>query len=161
MDVQTVSIALAGIGIFIASINFIVMSRKADQQRHMELFMGIYDRFHADDFTKAQMDYNLWDWGDASNLIDDQYIIDNAAEYGQFFKLSKYYEGIGVLVTRGLFDLDLVEDLMGNNVIGFWEKAKPVFKEMQRRWDPRHGNSIEALYDAVIDLRKQRAPASI
>jgi heme/copper-type cytochrome/quinol oxidase subunit 1 len=37
MDIQTVSIALAGIGIFIAAINFIVTSRKADQQRQVEV----------------------------------------------------------------------------------------------------------------------------
>ena len=33
MDIQTVSVVLGGIGIFIAAINFVISSRKADQQR--------------------------------------------------------------------------------------------------------------------------------
>jgi hypothetical protein len=44
MDVQTISIALAGVGIFIAAINSIISSRKADQQRQMELFTKIFNR---------------------------------------------------------------------------------------------------------------------
>ncbi|MCW4040091.1 MAG: hypothetical protein NWE83_04975 [Candidatus Bathyarchaeota archaeon] len=37
MDVQTISITVAGIGIFIAAINSIISRRKADQQRQTEI----------------------------------------------------------------------------------------------------------------------------
>jgi hypothetical protein len=157
MDVQTISITLAGIGIFIAAINFIVSSRKADQQRQMELFMGIYDRFHADDFTQAQIDSVQLEWNDATDFYTKYF--DAPIGWKQVWIQGKYYEGIGVLVSRGLFDLDLVEDLMGNTIIDYWEKFKPLFEYARRRLHPSHANQVEALYNAVVELKQKKYPA--
>jgi hypothetical protein len=52
-DIQTLSIALAAVGIFIAAINSILSNRRADQQRQTELFMNIYDRFQDKEYTKT------------------------------------------------------------------------------------------------------------
>ena len=41
MDIQTVSIVVAMIGVFIAANSFVISSRKADQQRQMELFTQV------------------------------------------------------------------------------------------------------------------------
>jgi len=62
MDIQNVSIALAGIGIFIAAVNSIISSRKADQQRQTEietrqaeLFMHLYHRWSSPAFRKSMI----------------------------------------------------------------------------------------------------------
>jgi hypothetical protein len=157
LDVQTATVVITGIGILIGVINSIISSRRAEEQRQMQLFMGIYDRFHADDFTKAQMDTALWQWEDMADL--EKIYLTNPGEWKQLWIQSKYYEGIGILVDRGLFDLDLVEDLMGNTIIDFWDKFKPVFEELRRRFHPSHANQVEALYNAVIDMKKKKYPA--
>jgi hypothetical protein len=60
MDVQTISLTLGGIGLFIAAVNSIISSRKADQQRQTEiqtrqaeLFMQFYNRWISRDFAEV------------------------------------------------------------------------------------------------------------
>lgn len=156
MDIQTVSIVVAMIGVFIAAISFVISSRKADQQRQMELFMGIYNRFHADDFTQAQIDSIQLEWNNSDEFYSKYF--DAPIGWKQVWTQGKYYEGIGVLVSRGLFDLDLVEDLMGNTIIDYWEKFKPLFEDARRRLHPSHANQVEALYNAVVDLKRKKYP---
>jgi hypothetical protein len=52
VDIQTLSITLAGIGIFIAAINSMISRRKADQQRQMELFTQLYDDIVSEQFAE-------------------------------------------------------------------------------------------------------------
>jgi hypothetical protein len=132
-------------------------SRRAEQQRQMQLFMGIYDRFHSDDFTQAQIDAGQLAWEDVADFRQ-KYYIDDPSAWKQVWIQGKYYEGIGVLIARGLFDLDLVEDLMGNTIIDYWEKFKPIYEESRRTLHPSHANQVEALYNAVVDMKKKKYP---
>ena len=77
MDIQTISIALAGIGIFLAAINFIVSSRQANQQRQMELLMQLYDRYSQPEFakrwyTRARVRFNNPTFGDHIEYLYDE-----------------------------------------------------------------------------------------
>jgi hypothetical protein len=58
-DLQTISIVLGGVGLFIAAINSIISSRKADQQRQVEietrqaeLFVHIYTQWSDPTFAE-------------------------------------------------------------------------------------------------------------
>jgi len=47
--------------------------------------------------------------------------------------LLAYFEGIGVLVKRGLIDINLVDDLMSSYILMTWDKYGPFIKEQQER----------------------------
>jgi anti-sigma regulatory factor (Ser/Thr protein kinase) len=60
MDIQTISITLAGVGVFIAALNSIISSRHAHKQRQTEietrqaeLFSNIYNRWNSQDIQTA------------------------------------------------------------------------------------------------------------
>jgi hypothetical protein len=161
MDIQTVSITLAGIGIFIAAINFIVTSRKADQHRQMVLFLGVYNRFSEDDFVQAVhstevMDVTGIEWPDPESLT--KFARENPDIVTPMRKLAIYFEGVDVLVDRGLFSLDLIEDLMGNTLIAFWNKFGPLYEVARQYSHPSEANQVETLYHAVVDLKQKKYP---
>ena len=52
MDVQTISVVIAGISVVIAVVNSIVASRRGEKQRLMQLFTNIYSHFLGRDFAK-------------------------------------------------------------------------------------------------------------
>ena len=52
MDVQTITVVIAGISVVIGVINSIISSRRADQQRQMQLFTQIYSHFLDQDFAR-------------------------------------------------------------------------------------------------------------
>jgi hypothetical protein len=69
-------------------------------------------------------------------------------------------EGLGVLVKRGLIDVDLLYDMMYGSIIGVWEKFLPVITETRRRSDlPNLYEDIEYLYEEMIKIREERGHA--
>jgi hypothetical protein len=62
--------------------------------------------------------------------------------------LNTFFEGVGVLVKKGLIDIELVEDLLSQRIIWYWEhmmgpRIDYVRKAMD---DPTQYDSIEYLY---------------
>ncbi|MCW4041873.1 MAG: hypothetical protein NWE83_14120 [Candidatus Bathyarchaeota archaeon] len=129
MDVQTATVVIAGIGVIICVINSIIFSRRAeknDQQmletRQAQLFTQVYDRWSSRDAVKAyglvRYKYQWSDYDDWFRKYGPDVDIEAYADYGT---LLTFFEGLGVLVKKGLIDISLVEDLLANRIIWFWE----------------------------------------
>jgi hypothetical protein len=67
--------------------------------------------------------------------------------------MSEFFEGIGVLVKRQLIDIDIVEDLLANRIIWWWEKFRLV-SQLAREFtgDSKLHDHTEYLYN----MMKQR-----
>jgi hypothetical protein len=48
-----------------------------------------------------------------------------------FDVVGNYYEGVGLLMKRGLVDSDLVQALLGPKVVCYWEKMLPFIKGLR------------------------------
>jgi type II secretory pathway pseudopilin PulG len=60
VDIQTATIVITGIGVLVAAVNQIYMSRQANEQREreletrqIELFMQIYRQRHSPEFVRS------------------------------------------------------------------------------------------------------------
>ena len=172
VDVQTATVVIAGISIIIGVMNSILSNRKADQQRQTEietrqaeLFMQMYRDWCAPEFRRAmQTMVEEHSWTDIEDFrrkygsnVDPEGYLDI------YTRQAVFYEGIGVLVEKGLIDIDLVDRLIRNTTLLFWEKVGPVFLEdrktqrvknpdMHPVWD-----STEYLYN-MMKQRVQQAP---
>ena len=58
------------------------------------------------------------------------------------------------------FDLDLVDDLLGNSTRQIWEKVAPAIREARERYDPRLYEHFEYLYDEITRRDVPGQPAS-
>ena len=71
--------------------------------------------------------------------------------------LNAFFEGVGVLVKKRLIDIELVEDLLSQRILWYWEKTKPIATVIRRELnDPTQLDSVEYLYNQM----KQRQPVS-
>ena len=72
--------------------------------------------------------------------------------------LHNFYEGLGVLVKKGLIDIELVEDLFSKRIIWHWERHAPAFLHARKILDdPTQYDGIEYLYN----LMKQRVQSTV
>lgn len=158
----------------IAAANSIISSRRAEEQRQLtlktqqhalktrqaQLFMQVYNRLTAKDMTAA---YGLvryqypkeWDTVEEgfSRVVDDF----DVEMYSNNQILHNFYEGLGVLVKKGLIDIELVEDLFSKRIIWHWEHHAPAFLHARKILDdPTQYDGIEYLYN----LMKQREHAT-
>jgi hypothetical protein len=156
-ELQTISIVLGGIGLFIAAINSVVSSRKADQQRQMELFTQLYSHVVTEQFSRnfrQVMTHEVKDVDDWMNMPPE--MLDKG---DNIHRLIVY---MCVVINKGLIDIELVDDLIARRVIDYWKKIKPFTMENRRRYqDPTLGDDIEAAYRKLKRRRDQQVAIAL
>jgi hypothetical protein len=183
MDIQTVSVVIAAIGLFIAAMNQIYSSRQANQQRAIELknqelslqaqqqaletrqaelFMNLYNRWNSIDIQSAYGNlrhiYHFSDWQEFVQKYSVRPPLGSPENFKSWLNyqiLLTHFEGLGVLVKEGLINIDIVEDLYSKRIIWFWETYPGSYIDVGRKelHDPTIYDSIEYLYNEM----KQRA----
>ena len=163
IDVQTISMASAAIGILIGVVNWIRKSSTAEKQRQTEietrqaqLFMQIYDHFNATEFSIQYVKILFhWEWKDFEEWWQKYGPETNVEENAAFASAARYYEGVGVLVKKRLIDINLVGELMSSYVIRFWEQMEPAIKGVRERLNwPQLFQGFEYLYNELKKLEQ-------
>jgi len=175
VDVQTVTVVIAGISVIIGVINSILASRRAEKQRELtqqtqqltletrqaQLFMQIYNAWSSTDVTKSygflRYQHPDKEGEELFNFCITPYVPEN---FMAIHCLNQYFEGIAVLVETGLLDIKLVENLFSRRIIWFWERMETMFTFVRKRLDdPTQYDSIERLYHE-LKKREQQATTS-
>ena len=160
VSVETVSIVIAAVSVVIGVINSIMSNRKADQQRQTEidtrqaeLFMQLYNRYITREFRAAIIELQSWSWESYDDYMDKYGPLTNPEATTLHITTENVFEGIGVLVQRGLIDKTLVIDLVWFALGNYWERFGPIWKEMRiRMGHPNLADHTEYLYNAIMQV---------
>jgi len=138
-------------GVLIALTYYIMNIRHQRETRQTQLFMNLYDTYHSPDFRRKWHDLLKREWTDNE---------DWQRKYGQdsedlaaHTSMLSFFNGIGVLLKRGLIDIKLVDDLLGVNIRGYWK-----FVESNVRWsrevidEPKMYADFEYLFNEVMKI---------
>ena len=73
----------------------------------------------------------------------------------------QYFEGVGVLVRRGLIDPELVYDIMYGSIISFWEKHETIIQGLREQFhSPQTLNDLEYIYKqmkVITEIRRSES----
>jgi hypothetical protein len=91
--------------------------------------MQIYNRFNTVEFVE-QLYYLRFRW--VLPQLEDMNKFLTSEEYQDDFHIVAstvyFFEGIGVLVSKGLIDVELVDDLMSGPLTHIWERMLPLVR---------------------------------
>jgi len=137
------------------------LARKTQEQaletRQAQLFMQIYSKFTEEYFNRNFFEFQARQWRDTDDYIEKY--DENIEARAKFATLANYFEGVGVLVKRGLIDVSLMDDLMSGGIIMFWEKIEDVIKETRIRYNfPQRAEYIEYLYNQIKTVVEEQHP---
>jgi hypothetical protein len=164
MTLQTMGILLTAITVSIAAIYYTMTlrytRRNQDLQletRQAQLFMQIYNTITEERFNRMFYEVQDYQWKDYDEYVEKYQ--ENIEPRSKLSALANYFEGVGVLVKRGLIDVSFVDDLMSGGTILFWEKFEDVNKEMRKRnnW-PQMVENVEYLYERVRSITEEQHP---
>jgi hypothetical protein len=152
---QTVSIAIASAGVFVAAVYYILQIRHQAKQRQTDMVMRLYATFGSTEFQKAYqivMGLEFEDYEDYAKRHST-----NAEVKAAFMSVGVFFEGIGVLVRRKLINMDLVDDLLSSPILSTWEGImKPLAEGIRKaRGRPQAWEWFEYLYNEM-KKREQR-----
>jgi hypothetical protein len=158
---------ITAVGVIAALVNYVITSRRAGQNdqllletRQAQLYMQIYNRWNSKELIHAYGQVRFtYQWTDFSDMWKKYNPEVNPEAYANFMLLMTFFEGLGVLVMKGLVDVALVEDLLSERVIWYWENVAKGSRDDARKFvkDPTQGDHIEYLYHEM--MHRQRLTA--
>jgi hypothetical protein len=158
VDVQTISIVIAATSVVIGVINSIMSNRRAEKQRQMQLFTDIYSHFLQEDFAKnwdtVMNVLKVSNFKEMMEQMESQTDREAFIAGGHVGRLIAY---VCVGINRGYIDIDIVDDLIANRIIEYWEKYSFFSVGMREHsQDPTLGDDFEAAYNLLKTRRLQR-----
>jgi len=133
VDIQTVSIAIASAGVFVAAIYYIFQLRHQNRLRQTDLVIRL-----ASDMKSAELVAAFADMHEAEFKDYDDFV----KKYGHPFSrnqvpmslvmIGNFFEEVGVLFSNKLLDARLIYQLIP--VSGSWEKMEPVIKGLRTEY---------------------------
>jgi hypothetical protein len=164
LTLQTIGILLTGFTVSIAAIYYTLTlrytRRNQDLQletRQAQLFMQIYSQWNSMEMGREYQRVIDSEWTDIDDFLEKDYT-DIESKTG-FRTVARFFEGIGVLVHRGLIDVTFVDDLMSGATIRYWEKIAPMIKEWRIRYNwPQAVEWVEYLYNQVKPIVEEQHP---
>ena len=92
---------------------------------------------------------------DSLDDYDEKYMSEGWDE--QILSVQSYYEGIGVLLMKGMISSDFVYELMPTMVNTFWNKYEPIVNYMREIINyPQFWRPVEYLKDKMIEEAEKR-----
>jgi hypothetical protein len=124
----------------------------------MQIYNWWSTKATAEQYGKVRYNYSFKDRADwIKQMSGDKNTLSNLDMYSDMQSMANFFEGIGVLVQRGLINPDLVEDLLANRIIWWWEKWRIISEGARvNLGDPKLHDHTEYLYN----IMKQRAQQS-
>ena len=153
VDIQTISIAIASAGVFVAAIYYVLQIRHQTRIRKTDLVIRLYSTFSSDEFQMARRIV-------LSSQFDDYE--DFKQKYGSMLsetpmvqavgRVTQFYDLVGVLLYRKHVDLGMVYDIIGTKTIKMaYEKLQPFMVGVRREFgEPGAYVGFEYLYDELM-----------
>ena len=92
VDIQTISIAVASAGVFLAAIYYIFQIRHQTKLRQTDLIMRLYSRFGSEGFQKT------WDKVRRREALSLHDYEEKYGGWAEWIAIGTFFEGIGVLL---------------------------------------------------------------
>ena len=157
VQIEYLPIVLTGIGIIVAIVYYTLTLRNQSKTRQAQLFMQLFDRYSRevwrDGYELFQMEWTSMD--DFFQKYDSSVNMDN---FEKRYKLWSFFDGIGMLLKKGLVDIEMIYYLMGGySVYWYWEKFKEVILESRVRLNsPDHFVMFEYLAGEMKKMKEKR-----
>ena len=118
--------------------------------------MNVYNRWNTRDIqmayghTRFLLLPQIKDFTDYQRLVLKERAEGNLEPWYHGQILITYFEGLAMLVKRGLIDIEMVEDLFANRINWYWDNFKAIAhtRRTQLR-DPKMYDSVEYLYNEL------------
>ncbi len=126
-DLQTLSLVLTGIGLIIALTYYALTLRNTNRTRQADMLMRLHSEWGNKYHQDAAWTVLSLDFGDYSEF-ESKYgpVTEGKEVHMELYRVGWFFNGLGVLLHKGLADIDLIVELFGYMVIWQWEIIEPV-----------------------------------
>jgi hypothetical protein len=146
---QTVSIAIASVGVFVAAIYYVLLIRHQSRMRQTDLVVRLYSAFSGKELQEAYFEtgYGM-EFADYDDFMKKYRM--PSKPIVPLWQVCKFFDGVGVLLRRKLVDIGLVDELFHTEATVIWEKVKPLVEGRRKELNqPTAYQCFEYLYNEL------------
>jgi len=149
VDITEVSAIVAAAGVLVGVAYYILDMRNQTRMRKTELLTRLYSTMVNKDWLEAWDKIDRLESDDLIKMRTEKRMVEINLVYA-------FFDEVGVLLKKGLVDIDLVENLIHGHAITTWEKLKPMFEVGRKlRNDPKIAAGFEYLYNEMKKREQQ------
>jgi hypothetical protein len=150
VDITEISAVVAAAGVLVGVVYYILDMKSQTRLRQTDLVMRLYSVFATEEFQKEMLtlmtDTEIKDY----STFKKKYGV-NAPPTGLFF------HEVGILLSRKLADIGLINRLFGPTVIRYWENILPMIEDARRQLSSTWLGGFEHLYNELKKNATERA----
>jgi len=156
-DVQTVSIAIASVGVFAAAIYYIFQIRHQEKMRHLDLFMRLYSTWGSKDMLDAHRRFVVIEVKDYDSFVKKHGPMTKSSQiHTDIDQIGWFFNLMGFLVKEKIVQIKLVDELLGYWVIKNWESIEPLVYGWRKQYNiPESYQWFEYLYNEMQKREKK------
>lgn len=154
-DIPTVvtiaSVIVTSASVIASCVYYTKHIRIQNKSRETDTVLRLYAIYGSQRFQKTSLITRATEWGDYDYYY--KMYSQDFEKRAAWLSVAAYFEGIGVLVHKGLIDISLIEDILSTPTITAWEKLEKLIKsERKSRNRPKIWEWFEYLYE---EMRKR------
>jgi hypothetical protein len=155
VNLAELGVLVVGVAVALRQLDDIKQTREIElETRQAALFTQMYDKYGEAEFARNHSAILQWTFNDYDEYFEKYGARTNPEASSQLASVLRFFIGVGVLVDRGLVDVQLVYDLMGDAVILAWERMElVVLGNRERVGSPDHAIAFDKLYKKLKALK--------
>ena len=149
---EFLALILTGVGLTVSITYYAMVLRNQNQTRQAQLFMQVFNRFQDPGFTKLHNEITSREWTSVDDFVKKYGRGDDA-----LLSVQTYYEGVGVLLMKGMISPDFVYELIPTMANALWHKYEPLVLFVRENMNyPQYWRPVEYLKDKMIEEAEKR-----
>jgi len=152
LDILSISAVVAAAGVLVGVAYYILDVRNQAMIRKTELITRLYSHLYgSEDLQRARKKVNSITYEDYDDFVKKYGAPDSEEPVPVAIATVLYvFEEAGVLLSKKLVDVDLIDQLMGLNILRAGTKLMPLIEEARKRLNlPRVWINFEYLYNEM------------
>ena len=147
--VQTIALI---VGIFY----YITIMRNAQKaKRYENLKWFLEQRSNTEDLLKYAWVQNL-EWEDYEDHLNKYGRKENPEAWARLWSYLVMFDDVGLMVRRGLMDIDDFYDISQRSIPSVWKKYQPIIEENRKRGNPTSMIDFEYLVEEMHSVSRRR-----
>jgi len=161
LDIPSISAIVAAIGVLLGVVFAALQLRNIVRTRQTDLVMRLYSAYGSKEFQEAWVETLRLEFKDYHEYLKKYGATSQKPVYTSVNMVAAFFEGIGILLRRGLIDIALVDELFSSDVIITWRKMKPLVEGWRQHFNrPQISEYFEYLYNEMQKREQTIQPAS-
>ena len=157
VDLTEISAIVAAAGVLVGVVYYLLDVRNQTMIRKTDLITRLYSTFGTEELQKA-----------GNKIVEIEYkdYDDFVKKYGSptseeeiplaATKVFYFFEEVGLLLKKGLIDIETVDQLMGYSIIAVGTKSMQIIEDARKRYnEPRLYQNFEYLYNEMKKREQQ------